>query len=76
MDVATLPAGWRAYPAPPELQLIGNMWAASQETAVLRVPSAVIPSELNYLLNPNHPDFGSITIGTPEPFELDLRLTL
>ena len=42
--------------------------------AVLAVPSAVIPAETNYLLNPLHPDFRRIKIGTARRFETDLRL--
>ncbi len=76
VDRVALPPGWRAYPAPPELQLIGNTWATTNETAVLRVPSAVIETEFNYLLNPNHLDFATIAPGLPQPFRFDLRLTL
>jgi RES domain-containing protein len=43
-------------------------------TAVLAVPSAVIPHELNYLLNPRHPHFKRIRVGRPEPFSFDPRL--
>ena len=39
-----------------------------------RIPSAVIPAETNYLLNPLHPDFRRIKIGKPRRFETDLRL--
>jgi len=34
----------------------------------------LVPSEPNYLLNPQHPDFSSIRVSKPEPFEFDLRL--
>ena len=49
-------------------------WLISGSSAVLAVPSAVIPTDLNYLLNPEHPDFRSIEIGLPRPFRLDFRL--
>jgi len=39
----------------------------------LKVPSAIVPDEQNYLLNPDHPDFSKISIGDPVPFEIDLR---
>lgn len=42
--------------------------------AVLAVPSAVIPVETNYLLNPLHPQFRRIKIGKAQKFETDLRL--
>jgi len=38
------------------------------------VPSAVVPGEHNFLLNPRHRDFGRLEIGGPEPFEFDPRL--
>jgi RES domain-containing protein len=38
------------------------------------VPSAVIPNEPNYLLNPTHPEFQRIKIGSPQPFAFDPRL--
>ena len=41
---------------------------------MLRVPSAIVTSESNYLLNPPHPKFERVVIGKPEKFELDLRL--
>lgn len=72
--VDELPAEWQAYPAPHELKLIGNGWYESKSSLVLQVPSAVVPNERIFLLNPEHPSFGSITIGNPIPFEVDLRL--
>lgn len=74
LDRARLPAKWQSSPAPPELQRIGDGWLKSGTSAVLEVPSAVIPTESNYLLNPLHADFAQIDIGTPSPFESDVRL--
>jgi RES domain-containing protein len=66
---------WRsAEPYYPELISIGDEWLMSARTAVLRVPSAIIPQEYNYLLNPAHPDFAHIKIGAPETFDFDKRL--
>jgi RES domain-containing protein len=42
-------------------------------SAVLELPSAIIPIELNYLLNPAHPEFKKIAIGKPVPFSFDPR---
>jgi RES domain-containing protein len=74
IDPAALPADWRNNPAPIALADLGDSWAASRRSAVLRVPSAVVPSEGNFLLNPEHPDFTSIRIGSATPFEFDARL--
>lgn len=70
----SLPPGWRAEPPPVATQTLGTQWARSMGSCVLRVPSAIIPIEPNYVLNPAHPDFAEITTGPPEPFSLDPRL--
>lgn len=69
-----LPDDWRQYPAPAELARLGTAWVDGGNPAVLAVPSAVIPSERNYLLNPSHRDFGRIRIGVLRPFVFDARL--
>jgi RES domain-containing protein len=74
LDRKRLPRDWHSYPARPELQLVGDAWLKDATSAVLEVPSAIIPSESNYLLNPKHADFAAIAIAKPRPFELDLRL--
>jgi RES domain-containing protein len=74
LDRSMLPDGWRAYPAPSELQRIGDEWVRSQRSAVLEVPSVIVERESNYLLNPAHPDFSSVVIGEPEPFTFEERL--
>jgi RES domain-containing protein len=69
-----LPRDWRSLPRPQSLAELGSRWAALRETAVLAVPSAVIPQELNYLLNPLHPHVKRIRIGRPDSFSFDPRL--
>jgi RES domain-containing protein len=59
---------WREQPPPPSTRQIGDAWIKSARSAVLEVPSVIIPGESNYLLNPSHPDFSSIHIGKPQPF--------
>jgi RES domain-containing protein len=71
---ADLPVRWRHYPAPDALADLGVQWIRDGRTAVLAVPSAVIPHELNYLLNPHHPAFAKIRLGTPERFSFDPRM--
>jgi RES domain-containing protein len=72
--VSDLPEDWRTYPAPESLAEIGTEWVRRGESAVLKVPSAVIPQESNYLLNPAHPDFSRIHTDNPEPFVFDPRM--
>ena len=55
-------------------QALGDRWLESVASAVLQVPSAVVPSESNYLLNPRHPDFTKIVTELPLPFLFDDRL--
>jgi RES domain-containing protein len=74
VTISDLPANWRTYPAPEALADLGTTWARARQTAVLVVPSVVIPHERNYLLNPAHPAFSAIRVGTPESFALDARL--
>jgi RES domain-containing protein len=74
MEVADLPAGWDANPSIDATRDIGSSWAMSQSTPVFSVPSAVIPRERNYILNPAHPDFARIHFSSPEPFYFDDRL--
>jgi RES domain-containing protein len=70
-----LPKNWRAYPAPRSTHAIGDAWLASANSPVLQVPSVVIPSESNFLLNPAHPHFFKLRIGKPVPFLFDPRLS-
>lgn len=74
VDRNDLAADWRRSPPPPTMQQIGDDWVQRQRSAVLRVPSAIVPEESNYLLNPAHQDFGRIEIGPPEDILIDSRL--
>jgi RES domain-containing protein len=74
LDPGRLPDDWRTYPAPAALQSIGDEWLASGSSVVLRVPSVVVATEANYLLNPRHPDFRAIRVHSPQPFVFDPRL--
>jgi RES domain-containing protein len=69
-----LPPDWRVYPAPISTMTIGDAWLHSKASPVLRVPSVLIPEESNFLLNPAHPDFAKLRIGTPKDFWFDQRL--
>jgi RES domain-containing protein len=71
---ARFPRSWREYPYSVESQRFGSAWAGGQRSLALRVPSVVIPGEFNYLLNPAHPDIGSVTVAAPVGFRFDPRL--
>ena len=68
-----LPEDWQAHPAPSSTQEIGDAWARSGRSVVLRVPSVILPTEPNFLLNPLHPDFEALEIGQPEALDVDRR---
>jgi RES domain-containing protein len=74
LATSALPRNWRASPAPSALAALGDAWIRRGSSTVLAVPSAVIPEERNYLLNPAHADFAQVTIHAPEPFPYDARL--
>lgn len=74
IEVADLPPDWRKLDRRDALQDIGRDWLVRGDSAVLAVPSAVVPAERNYLLNPRHPDFTRVIIGEPEALETDFRL--
>jgi RES domain-containing protein len=74
LDRSRLPENWQDDPAPADAKSIGNEWVKSGTSAALRVPSAIIPSEHNFLLNPLHSDFPQLKISPPSPFRLDFRL--
>jgi RES domain-containing protein len=67
-----LPENWHKPATMHLTQLLGE--ASLSDTAVLRVPSAIIPEENNYVLNPEHPDFYNIEFLPPMPFYFDARL--
>ncbi len=69
-----LPNDWRTYPAPPFLQKIGDDWLSESRSLGLRVPSATVRGQYNYLIDPAHPDFAGIEVSDPEPLDLDPRI--
>lgn len=75
-DDSKLPHSWRASPPPSAVRKIGDTWYQESHSVALSVPSAVIPSERNYLLNPSHPDFSKSVLRTTEPmtYDFDPRL--
>lgn len=74
LDRSRLQRNWRAEPAPVQLRNIGDEWVRNGSSVALRVPSALVPAENNFLLNPAHTDFEKLIIGKPVPFSFDERL--
>jgi len=69
-----LPSDWKENPHPNSTQRIGDEFVEANEYLVIKVPSAVVQGDYNYLLNPNHADFKKVEIARIEPFEFDSRL--
>lgn len=74
ITVSKLPANWRDAVAPPELAQIGDEFVRRREHCVLLVPSAIVPAEFNWLINPGHADCSRIVMGHLEPVSYDSRM--
>lgn len=73
-ELVKLNPDWNKVINYPITQSIGDTWLQSRETAVLKVPSAIIEMEYNYLVNPAHPDFNKIRLVAVNKFTFDNRL--
>lgn len=71
---ASLPGSWKDSPPSEATQSLGTAWARKADTAVLRVPSILVPGEHNLLLNPRHAQFKRLKMTAPQPFDFDGRL--
>ena len=66
---AALPPSWAAIPAGAASVKVGSNWRASLSSALLLVPSVIVPEEYAALINPAHADAGKITATVVRPFE-------
>jgi RES domain-containing protein len=71
---SALPPNWKAEPPGPATKQLGDAWAKAARSAILAVPSVIVPSGINYVLNPAHPDFLKMVFGKPKAFTFDPRL--
>lgn len=74
IEIGDLPENWKSYPGPLVLTKIGDKFASQKEYLLLKVPSALIEDEFNYLMNVNHPAADEINIIEVKPFKFDNRL--
>ncbi len=72
IDETSLQVDWRGQPA--VTRTLGDEWLRGGTTALLRVPSAVVPATSNYLLNPSHADAPQLSITAVVRASLDPRL--
>jgi RES domain-containing protein len=69
-----LPRGWRGYPHLDATRTMGTTWVKGSTAAVLRVPSAIVPIESNFLLNPSHPEMARVRTDRPRAFAFNPRM--
>lgn len=69
-----LPFDWREFHQMPLTQSIGENWLNKAQTAILQVPSSIIEEEVNYLINPQHPDFRKVKLLNTGKFVFDMRI--
>ncbi len=74
VDLKDLAEYWEAYPFPKTLQTIGNQFFNKNEFLLLKVPSAIVPGDFNYIANPKHPDIRKIKQLEKMNFSFDNRL--
>lgn len=75
LEVSELAADWRSPSPPDSTQRQGEVWLVEGDYVGLKVPSVIVPSEYNVLLNPQHPAFGDLLASVErEPMIFDPRL--
>lgn len=73
-ETAAPEVGWDAEPAGRTSIGFGTTWARENRSALLLVPSAIVPEEANVLINPGHPDSRRITARKVRKWLYDPRL--
>lgn len=74
LGIEDLPQGWNNFPHLLDTQKIGDDFVSEKKSCVLKVPSAVVPGDFNYLINPQHLDFLAIKLVNQVDFPFDSRL--
>ena len=74
VEESILPANWNALPYSPFTISLGDLFIAEQKSLILKVPSAIIAGDFNFLINPLHADIGKVKIISVEDFRFDGRL--
>lgn len=70
----SLPVDWRTFPNSGSTQKTGDKFIADNAFLALKVPSAVVQGDFNYLINPRHKSFSLVKILRIEPYAFDERL--
>lgn len=75
LKISDLPKNWSHYPAPTILAEIGEEWIREGRSIALKVPSCVIHTSYNFILNCSHPDYGKVEVVDQRTFHFDARLS-
>lgn len=73
-ELKKLPKDWNTFPYNSKTQEIFTKFVEENTAAVLKVPSAIVKDEYNYILNPRHIDFHKIKVVKIQKFAFDSRL--
>lgn len=76
IQLKDLPEDWKEFYQMPLTQAIGENWISENKTAIMEIPSSIVEEEVNYLINPKHPDFKLIKLIKTDPFKFDKRIKL
>lgn len=68
-----LPKDWNSLPHSDSTQKIGDQFVVKNEFLVMKVPSVVVQGDFNYVINPQHPLFSTVTIVKIESYNFDKR---
>jgi RES domain-containing protein len=71
---ATLPDNWNTMQPPSALKIIGDSFLTENRYLLLKVPSAIVPGEHNYLVNVRHPAMAKVKVIKKTLFNFDKRL--
>jgi len=69
-----LPKNWADYPAPTILSEMAEKWIKEERSIALKVPSCIVQSSHNIIINCKHPDFNKVKFVDHRNFQLDTRL--
>lgn len=73
-DTSLFPPNWNAHPEPEVLKYTGDFFLKENKHLLMKVPSAIVKEEFNYLLNPQHAKAIKVKVINNEPFTFDERL--
>jgi len=74
IKLSKLPGNWVSYPAPTILSEIAEDWVQKEKAVALKVPSCIIHTSHNFMLNCNHPDYHQVKLLDQKNFHFDTRL--